>query len=160
MLFISCWELFFGLKIFDLLFRIFGHVGKRLDETTKVNFKIQDVTGWEKIITLQILPNISGTKGNKVTEIGELIEYNVRSIFIQKSCRKWGRETSNRPLFGFKKALWQEQVVNTLVLTCFGRPRLGHTIKTFQTGNLEVCSILIFFFINGSRTSFSTIFFM
>ena len=70
------------------MFRIFGHVGKRLDETTKVNFKIQDVTGWEKIITLQILPNISGTKGNKVTEIGELIEYNVRSIFIQKSCRK------------------------------------------------------------------------
>ena len=40
-------------------------------------------------------------------------------------------------------------MVSTLVLTHFGRPALGHTIKTnfitFQTVDLEICSILIFY---------------
>ena len=37
-------------------------------------------------------------------KFGQLIEYNKRNIFLQKSCRKWGRETSSRPLFGFYKS--------------------------------------------------------
>ena len=36
----------FVLKIFKFLSRLFGHVGKRLDEKDKVNFKIHDVTTW------------------------------------------------------------------------------------------------------------------
>ena len=36
----------------------------------------------------------------------QLIEYDVRKVFLQKSCRKWGRETSYRPLF-FRKALYK-----------------------------------------------------
>ena len=39
-------------------------------------------------------------------------------------------------------------MVSTLVLIHFGRPQLGHKIKTkckkFQAADLEVCSILIF----------------
>ena len=36
----------FVFPIFELLFSTFGHVGKRLDEKAKVNFKIHDVTNW------------------------------------------------------------------------------------------------------------------
>ena len=32
---------------------------------------------------------------------GQLIDYNKRNMFHQKLCRKWGRETSSRPLFIF-----------------------------------------------------------
>ena len=37
-------------------------------------------------------------------KFGQFIEYNGRSIFLKKSCRKRGRETSSRPLFDFEKA--------------------------------------------------------
>ena len=40
------------ISIFILAF--FSHVGKRLDKKAKVNFKIYDVTYWEKIITIYI----------------------------------------------------------------------------------------------------------
>ena len=34
----------FVLEVFQFLFRIFDHVGKRLDKKAKVNFRIYDVT--------------------------------------------------------------------------------------------------------------------
>ena len=52
-------------------------------------------------IAIHILPNISQSKGNQAMKFGQLIKYNKRNIFLQKSCRKWGRETSSRPLFVF-----------------------------------------------------------
>ena len=52
-------------------------------------------------IAINILPNISQSKGNQTMKFGQLIEYNKRNIFLQKLCRKWGRETSSRPLFIF-----------------------------------------------------------
>ena len=50
---------------------------------------------------MQILPNISQSKGNQAMKFVQLIEYNNRNIFLQKSCRKLGNETSFRPLFVF-----------------------------------------------------------
>ena len=47
-------------------------------------------------IAIHILPNISQSKGNQTMKFGQLIEYNKRNIFLQKLCRKWGRETSSR----------------------------------------------------------------
>ena len=52
-----------------------------------------------------ILPSISRSKGNHTMKLGQLIEYSKINIFIQKSHRKWGRETSSRPFFAFSKAL-------------------------------------------------------
>ena len=49
------------------------------------------------------LPNISQNKGNQTTKFGLLIEYNKINIFLQKLCRKWGKETSSRLLFIFEK---------------------------------------------------------
>ena len=39
-------------------------------------------------IAIYILPNISQSKGNQTKKFGQLIEYNKRSIFLQKLCRK------------------------------------------------------------------------
>ena len=52
----------------------------------------------------QILRNISRRKGNQTMEFGQVIKYNKRNIFLQKSFRKWGRETTSRPLSGFWKS--------------------------------------------------------
>ena len=50
-------------------------------------------------IAIHVLPNISQSKGNQTMKFGQQIEYNKRNIFYQKLCRKWGKETSSRPLF-------------------------------------------------------------
>ena len=57
-------------------------------------------TGLETI-AIHILSNISQSKGNQTMKFGQLIEYNKRNIFLQKLCRKWGKETSFRPLLIF-----------------------------------------------------------
>ena len=51
------------------------------------------------------MPNISRSKSNQTMKLGQLIEYNKRNIFIQKLRRKWGRETSSRPIFVFLKCI-------------------------------------------------------
>ena len=45
---------------------------------------------------IRILPNISITKGNQATKFGQLIECNIRNIFVEKSYTKCGGETSLR----------------------------------------------------------------
>ena len=39
-------------------------------------------------IAIDILPSISRSKGNQTMKIGQLIEYNMRNIFLQKLHRK------------------------------------------------------------------------
>ena len=36
----------------------------------------------QQTITIQILPNISRSKGNQTMKLGQLIEYNKRKIFL------------------------------------------------------------------------------
>ena len=48
-------------------------------------------------IVIHVLPNISRSKGNQTMKFGQLIEYNMRNIFLKKSYTKCGRETSPRP---------------------------------------------------------------
>ena len=89
------------------MFLFFGHVGapsafngfceKQLDKKAKLNFKIYDVTTWETNNSIRILPDISRSKSNQAMEFGQLIEYNMRNIFLEKSCTKCGEETSPRP---------------------------------------------------------------
>ena len=53
-----------------------------------------------------------------VNELGQVVEFNLRNIFLHKSCRKWGDEITSRLLFGFKKKLYikLDQLVSALVL--------------------------------------------
>ena len=45
------------------------------------------------------MPNISGSKGSETMKCGQLIECNIRNIFLEKSCTKCGGETSPGPFF-------------------------------------------------------------
>ena len=69
-----------------------------------INFRIYDVTTWEKTVTINILPSISRSKGNQIIKYGKLIEYNMRDIFLGKSYTKCGGETIPRP-FSIKTKL-------------------------------------------------------
>ena len=51
----------------------------------------------QKAIAIHILTSISSSKDNQVMKLGQLIEYNMRNIFIEKSYTKHGGETIPRP---------------------------------------------------------------
>ena len=51
----------------------------------------------QQIIVIHILPNISRSKDNQTMKFGQLIECNIRNIFLGKSYTKCGGETSTRP---------------------------------------------------------------
>ena len=51
----------------------------------------------KQIIAIHIFPKISRSKDNQIMKFGQLIEYNTRSIFLEKSCTKYGGETIPRP---------------------------------------------------------------
>ena len=42
----------------------------------------------QRTIAIHILPNVFRRKDNQTMKFGQLIEYNKRNIFHQKSCRK------------------------------------------------------------------------
>ena len=44
-------------------------------------------------IAICVLTDISRTKGNQTTKFGQLTEYNMKTIFLEKSYRKCGGET-------------------------------------------------------------------
>ena len=54
-------------------------------------------------IPIHIMSNISQSESNQTMKFGQLIEHNNRNIFLQKLYGKWGRVTSSRPLYFFKK---------------------------------------------------------
>ena len=51
----------------------------------------------QQAIAIHILPNISRSKDNQALKFGQLIECNMRNIFLEKSYTKCGGETSPRP---------------------------------------------------------------
>ena len=81
----------------------------------------------QQTITIQKLRNIPRSKSKQATKFRLVIEDYKRNIFLQKSCRKWAKETSFRPLFFKKiKALYEiKQVVFTLVSVYFNSPQLA-----------------------------------
>ena len=46
----------------------------------------------KQTVAIHILPNISRSKGNQTIKCGQLIEYNMRNIFLEKSNTKCGGE--------------------------------------------------------------------
>ena len=87
----------FVLEIFQFLFWIFGNVGKRLDKTAKVIFKNYDSQAGKQTTAVHILPDISRSKGNQTIKLGQLIKFNMRNIFLKKSCTACSGVTRPRP---------------------------------------------------------------
>ena len=74
---------------------------------------------------MHVLLNISQIKGNQKMKFCQLVEYNKRNILLQKSCWKWGRETSAIPVFVFKKVLDKVKISGLQL----GSPKLPHNKK-------------------------------
>ena len=51
----------------------------------------------KQTIAIHILSNISRRTGNQRMKFNQLIEYNMRNIFVEKSFTKCGGETIPRP---------------------------------------------------------------
>ena len=54
-------------------------------------------SGQLETIVIDILPNIWSSKGNQTMKLRQLIECNLRNIFLEKSYTRCGGETSPRP---------------------------------------------------------------
>ena len=54
----------------------------------------------QQTIVIHILSNVSRNKGNQTMKFGQLMEYNMRNIILEKSNKKCGGETSPRPFYG------------------------------------------------------------
>ena len=61
---------------------------------------------------IHILPNISSSKGNQTMKIDQLIECNMRNIFLEKSYSKCCVETSPKP---FSKNLKIDHISGSMV---------------------------------------------
>ena len=68
----------FFLKIFKFLSQLFGHAGKQIDSKEKFNFIIYNIKTWLSI------------------KLGQLIEYNMRNNFLEKSYTKCDGESTPR----------------------------------------------------------------
>ena len=66
------------------------------------------------------MSNISRSKGSQAIKFGQLIKYDMRKIFVEKSYTKWAGETIPRPLSKkskLSKSLDQcRKVLNSLFL--------------------------------------------
>ena len=51
----------------------------------------------KQTIAIHILPYISKSKDNQTVKFGQLIEYNMRKVFLEKSYVKYGGETRPKP---------------------------------------------------------------
>ena len=81
----------FFVKTFKFLPCLFGYVAKWLDAKDQVNFKFYDVTAW---LTNNCNTHIAQYQ---TVKFGQLIECNMRNIFLEKSYTKCGWVTSPRP---------------------------------------------------------------
>ena len=71
-----------------LSWRLFGHVGKRLDKKSTVDSKFITSLTEKQIITIDILPNISRSKGNQAMIFDQLIECRMEKYFSSKIRQK------------------------------------------------------------------------
>ena len=51
----------------------------------------------KQTIAVHTLPNISRSKDNQTIKFGQLIEYNMGGLFLEKSYKKYGGKTIPRP---------------------------------------------------------------
>ena len=99
--------------------------------------------------TMNILPDISKRKDSQTMKFGQLIEYNVRNIFLQKSFRKRNKKEIVLVLF-FSENFMQSKSKQFApqFQYFFGSFGLGHTTKIncmkLQTDDPEICFISVF----------------
>ena len=53
----------------------------------------------QQVITTDILPNIWRSRDKKTMKFGQVIENNIRNIFLEKPYTKYGGKASSRPFY-------------------------------------------------------------
>ena len=89
---------YFTLKAFFVLKRFkFLSCGKN-GSIIKITLISKSTQPGEQTIAIHTLPNISRTKDIQAMRFGQLIEYNMTNIFVEKSYTKCAGENTPRPL--------------------------------------------------------------
>ena len=99
----------------------------------KVNFKFNDVTAWLTKNCSSMLSNTSRSKINQTMKFDQLIECNMKNIFLEISCITCGGETSHRPFCEKLKlsiSLDQQFKVLYSLLLLYGKLRATEYIET------------------------------
>ena len=105
-------KVLFVLEIITFLSWLFGYVEKWFDKKVMVNFKIYDVTDWTRNNCNYTYSPIY--QGNQILKFGQLIEYNMRKIFLEKSYKQCDGETSSRPFYKKIKRISRSTVWNVI----------------------------------------------
>ena len=122
MLFISPKKLFLFLRYLsfclDFLFMYQNSLIKKIRLTS--NFLTSQPR--EQTIVIYILPNISRSKGNQTMKFGQLIECNIRNIFLEKSYIHKSLDQYSKVLYSlflFYPRLRAKYIETKLQTTCF-----------------------------------------
>ena len=73
-----------SIKLLVILFIIKLYSQNNTFKNVRLISKFMTLQPGKQAITLHILPNISSSTSNKT--FGQLIDYNMRNIFLEKSC--------------------------------------------------------------------------
>ena len=68
----------------------------------------------KQTIAIHILSNISRSKDNQIMKFHQLIEYNVRNIFLEKSYAKWDGEGFPKSFLKYQN--WAYLLINSTVI--------------------------------------------
>ena len=138
------------LKKFKSLSWLLTTLKTRLDHKDYDNFEFYDVITWSTNNDNTHIGQFSRTKANHTMKLNsQLTEDWKKNIFLQKSCRKWGRETSFRPFFVFQNSFfWGKRIWSALSFNIFWWPSTWYTNKTnykkLYIIDPEICSVLLF----------------
>ena len=108
----------------------------------------------QQIITIHILFNISSSQCNQAMKIGQLIEYNIRNIFIEKLYTKYGGEASPRPFH--KNQNWTYLWTNSLkcykvCFYCMFKSKVYQNIFKLKCRTLVFILYKAFFFLKKKK---------
>ena len=115
------------LKSFKSFSWIFRHAARKNGLIRKLRLisKLMTTQHRYQSVTIQILPNISRSKGNETMEFGQLIDYDKRNIFFRRSFKNEARWLVPDLFLFFKKAFYEVKAsVLQLSFNIFS-PQLG-----------------------------------
>ena len=98
MIFISPQKLFLFSRYLSFCHDFLVMQKKQLDQKDKVNLKIHYVTNWITNNCNAHIADYLRSKSTQTMTLGQLIEHNMRNIFVEKSLTKCDGETMTRPL--------------------------------------------------------------
>ena len=90
-------KVIFVLMIFKFLSWLLGHKQNGLIRKIRLISNFMTSQPGKQTIVIHILPNISRSRGNQIMKFDQLIECNIRNIFLEKSYTKCYGETSPIP---------------------------------------------------------------